>query len=138
MKLATFLLAAALLAGGAAAGYTQPAYPLRPNTTTNRFTDKVVATNTFGAFAGLPAAIGAGNFTVRPVGGATPKVELTVRSYLAQCTATPPGPGPPATAHLLQAYAQGCRGLKELALCGHRPPQGAGRPRHWPRSLLGA
>jgi hypothetical protein len=79
MKLAAFLVAAALLAAGVAAEkYTQPAYGLRPNVTTNRFTGKTVATNTFSAFINLPRVMAAGNFSVRPVGGATPKRELTV------------------------------------------------------------
>ena len=76
MRLATFALAAALLAAGAAA-YTQPAYPInKTSAATVKMTNQFIMTGTLSGFASLPGKLGRGEFVVNAPGAATPKTEV--------------------------------------------------------------
>jgi len=78
MKLATFLLATAILACGAAA-YTQPAFPIDPNVKTTKITNRAINHGLFQTIVNLPSMVKNGSFSVNAPGQATEPVEVSRR-----------------------------------------------------------
>ena len=87
MRLAAFSLFASLLVAGAAAGYTNPAYPTPFNTSKNVMGTAAVVNGMLKGFTALPGKLASGGFEVRSPGNATAKVEVRAPS-----TRPPPRP----------------------------------------------